>query len=199
VVVNAFRRSGTLTQEEMEAHLHDVLANRPELVGLMAGPGMNNDLLARRTIQALQNWEDLYTRSVRWVDNGAVQSVAGARNFASLRPNGELWIERQVSNDAMELEIHIRPGDVIRERIGEGRFEDYRSKAWFFFDEVKHELAADALVGHGGTLDGTVLAHLGPSFMSTRGSLFPLEAAIDRGAVVVPRPGAIRDVLTRRP
>jgi hypothetical protein len=186
VVVNGFRRSGTLTQEEMEAHLHDVLANRPELVGLMAGPGVNNDLLARRTVQALQNWEDLYTRSVRWVDNGAVQSVAGPRNFASLRPNGELWIEKQVSNDAMELEIHIRPGDVIRERIGEGRFEDYTNKARFFFDEVKHELATDALVGHGGTLDGTVLAHLGPSFSRIRGSLFLLEAAIDQGAVVVP-------------
>jgi hypothetical protein len=187
VAVDGFRRSGPVTAEEMEAHLHDVVANRPELATLMRGAGMDGEALRRQTLQALKDWEYLQGRSVRIVDNGAVQSVAGARNFASLRPNGELWIEKQVIDDTVEFEVHIRPGDVIRERIGEGRFEDVTSKARYFFGEVKHELAADALAGRGGVLDGSVLAHVGPNFSRANNSLFYLEAAIDRGDIVVLR------------
>ena len=169
----------------MQAHLHDAIMHRPELARLMGGAGMDGEMLRRQTLQALEDWQELYGRNVRWVENGAVQSISKPRNFFSLRPNGELWIEKQASTDAMELETHIRPGDVIRERLGEGRFEDYRSKARWFFHEVRHELAADALAGRGGGLDGTVLAHVGPTYSSTTSSLHFLEGTIDRGAVVV--------------
>jgi hypothetical protein len=185
VLLYAFRRNGSLTAEEMQAHLHEVFANRRELRVLMAGAGLDNEPLARQTIRALNRWEDLYGRSVRFVDNGVVQKLEGARNFASLRPNGELWIEKQVSNDVMELEIHGGAGGVFRERLGEGRWDRYATKARFLFDEVTHELAADALAGRGGILDETVLAHLGPHFTKHGNALFFVESSIERGAVVV--------------
>jgi hypothetical protein len=56
VVLDGFRRNGPMTAEEMDAHVRDVIANRPELARLMGGAGLDGEPLRRQMLHALEDW-----------------------------------------------------------------------------------------------------------------------------------------------
>jgi hypothetical protein len=182
VINNHFRRSGPVTAEEMEIHLHDVLDNRPELVRLMRAASSNGEALQRATLSALEEWQRLYGRNVRWVENGAVQRLTNApENLMSLQ-NGELWIEKQMSTASRDIEVHFKSGGGGWERATKSVGED-ESKSKFFHRQVTHELSADALMGRGGTITGNDVAFIAPNFSNTNNAHFYLENAVLGGKV----------------
>jgi len=182
--VGAGRITGPVTAEQMETYLQDVVANRPELAKLMRAAASDGAELTKQTLQALEDWQYLHGRNVRWVENGVVQRLEGSApgNYLSLRPNGELWIERQVSNGTRDLQNHFKSvggrWDSVTATLEEGT-----TGAKFFHRQVTHELVADALVGKGGKFTGQDLAFVGQSFRRTNNALFLLENAIQMGSL----------------
>lgn len=80
VVSKLTSKTGALAVEEMEAHLTDILAKRPELRCLM-----------------LEEWENIYQRSVRWRPAAELLKKTGSpTNLMTLQGN-EFWINEEAS------------------------------------------------------------------------------------------------------
>jgi hypothetical protein len=179
----ASRRVGPVSAREMEQHLLEVLAQRPELARLMRASRSNGEALQREVLAALQEWQYLYGQNVKWVENGVVQELTRTpQNFLTLRGN-ELWIEKQVA-DVTRREVQIwlpsrTPGSA-RELVTR---EIEQTKQWLFFEETTHELAAHALVGHGGKLDATHLAYIAGRDFKMTNAMKLLEHSIQAGSV----------------
>lgn len=151
------RRVEGLSIAEMENLLTDTLRSRRELGRLMAARNLAGEQLQRETLAALREWEHAYGRNVQFVEEGIVQKLPGSRpgNYMSLQGN-KLMIEKQMLKDPKKL-----------------------------YDEVLHELAADALGVRGQNIAvGKDLAYVaGYKNAPMSNALNLLEAVIREGDV----------------
>jgi hypothetical protein len=151
----ATRPVGRITIEEMERHLTDVLARRPELRRLMAARVMTGQGRMDAIKIALQEWER--TQGWKVVEKTAreMQAVTHPKNLMTLRAESrELWINKD------------------------------RAARWDpneFYDETVHELAAHALAGRGGSLTEAHIAFIGHEFGVTNNAARILESTIKTG------------------
>jgi len=178
VIPFAFRRTGALTAEDMQAHLDDVIANRPELARLLGAAGTDGEVLRRQVYKALEDWQYLYGRNVMRVPNGFVQTWRGNENLLTLEGD-LLFVEEQVLDGTREIQVF--EWGTGRE-LGTRSIDAEESTARFLYRQVTHELSADALVGHGGDI-GQYLAYTTGVGGFIYNALFLLENGIRGGNV----------------
>jgi hypothetical protein len=142
---------GRITVEEMERHLTDVLARRPELRRLMGARAMTDRARIEAIKLALEEWE----RTQGW---------KVVRKAASEMPVG----------NPMTLRAEVRELWINRNEVAHWRLDK-------FYEETVHEMAAHALKGSGGRFDETVVAFVGELFQQHNNALFILEQAIKTG------------------
>jgi hypothetical protein len=146
----AATRVGRMSVEEMERYLIGVMQRRPELGKLYAIRirNLSGEALQKEVLAVLRTWEQGYSRSVQIVEQGVVQKMTRPGNLMSLQGD-KLMIERQVLADSKT-----------------------------FFDEVVHELSADALAVRGQGIGASQLAFIGEEFTVMNNAFFILENSI---------------------
>lgn len=88
-------KEGTLTTEEMIAHLTEIVRQRPELRRLMAARVLTEQRLTSATLEALGDWARAYGRRIEWKTQAEIVKVTkDAENLMTLQGN-ELWINAE--------------------------------------------------------------------------------------------------------
>jgi len=156
LMASAARPTGEISAEEMTNYLTDVVEGRPELTRLRNAHALTGEALRRETTGALDQWQYLYGRNVQFVEEGTVQRLTTAGNLMSLQGD-RLMIEKQtLQMDATE-----------------------------FFNEVTHELSADALDVRGQNITSAELPFVASRIDPSLGSaLSILENSITSGHTI---------------
>jgi hypothetical protein len=153
-VATVTRRVGSLSAEEMEQYLAQVLAARPDLRRLMAARVMTG----QGRMDAIKIALDEFERTQGW----KIVSKT-AREMEAVTTKGNIVHMR---NDTKELWIN-------NERAA--RWDPER-----FYEHTVHDLAAHALAGRGGSLGARELPFIGAEFNQATNGLFILEQTIRR-------------------
>ena len=139
-----------MSVDEMERFLIGVMQRRPELARLygIRVRNLSGEALKTEVLGVLRSWEQSYGRSVQFVEEGVVQNMTRRGNLMSLQGD-QLIIEQQVLGDSKQ-----------------------------FFDEVAHELSADALAVRGQGITAAELGFIGDEFTQLNNALFILENSL---------------------
>lgn len=147
------RLVGRISADEMEIHLTRIMGKRPELRALRAIRNFQGDKLLQETLTSLKGWGQLYGKAIEEKTAAEMVQVTSRTNLITMQPPGirsELWINKELLAQSTARE---------------------------FYEEVTHELCADAL-GWSGTGDETVLAFVGDEYNALNSAQAFLERAI---------------------